>query len=145
MSAISPQNRFSVADLIPQRPPITMIDAFIGIDAYQTGIATLTVKNDCLFVQDNRLQESGLIEHIAQSAAARAGYLFRMTDAPVPLGFIGSIDKLTISRLPATGEQLTTSVTVISEVADVTMIQAQTKVGDEQLAGCRMKMFFKRD
>lgn len=59
--------------LLPQRPPIIMVDQFYGMD--ETGsYSSLTIDSDNLFVRNGQLDECGLIEHIAQSAAARIGY-----------------------------------------------------------------------
>ena len=60
--------------LIPQRPPMVMIDRFYGIEE-NTSWSGLTVTPDNLFCRDGVLQETGIIEHIAQSAAARVGYI----------------------------------------------------------------------
>lgn len=78
--------------LIPQRPPMVMIDRFYGIEE-NTSWSGLTVTPDNLFCRDGVLQETGIIEHIAQSAAARVGYIYMLREEPVPLGFIGSVEK----------------------------------------------------
>ena len=72
--------------LIPQRPPMVMIDRFYGIEE-DTSWSGLTVTPDNLFCRDGVLQETGIIEHIAQSAAARVGYIYMLRKEPVPLGF----------------------------------------------------------
>lgn len=60
--------------LIPQRNPMLMVDEFEVLDE-QTAHTALTVRPDNMFLYRNgELPESGLIEHIAQSASALAGY-----------------------------------------------------------------------
>ena len=49
--------------LIPQRPPMVMIDRFYGIEE-NTSWSGLTVTTDNLFCRDGVLQETGIIEHI---------------------------------------------------------------------------------
>lgn len=90
--------------LIPQRPPMVMIDRFYGIEE-NTSWSGLTVTPDNLFCRDGVLQETGIIEHIAQSAAARVGYIYMLREEPVPLGFIGSVEKMKIFRLPSAGAE----------------------------------------
>lgn len=136
---------YDILDLIPQRPPIVMIDTFLGIDTNDVAQAALTVLSNNIFVENNLLQEPGIVEHIAQTAAARAGYLFKINNEPIILGFIGSVDKLKIYRLPNIGERLITSISVISEIGDITMISAQTVVEKELIAECRMKIFLKKE
>ena len=130
--------------LIPQRPPIVMVDKFYGI-IEKSSYSGLTVTDENIFCQDGRLQEPGIIEHIAQSAAARIGYIYTENNEPVPLGFIGSVDKLTINKLPEVGTVLETEITVIQEVADITLIAAIVKEAESEIASCRMKIFLKKD
>lgn len=130
--------------LIPQRPPMQMIDCFLGVNEAES-YAGLTVSSDNLFFQDGYLQESGIIEHIAQSAAARVGYIYLQNNEPVPLGFIGSVDKLTIHRLPEAGQTLYTTVSIIQEVGDITLIGAKVEADSRFIAECRMKIFLKKE
>ena len=66
-----------IVEYIPQRPPIVMADAFYGIGEDGCARSGLTVCEDNIFVEEGALSECGLIEHIAQSAALRAGYMDR--------------------------------------------------------------------
>ncbi|MDE5678507.1 MAG: hydroxymyristoyl-ACP dehydratase [Phocaeicola sp.] len=130
--------------LIPQRPPMVMIDRFYGIKE-DTSWSGLTVTPDNLFCRDGVLQETGIIEHIAQSAAARVGYIYMLRKEHVPLGFIGSVEKMKIFRLPSVGAELYTSITIVQEVFDITLITAKVKENDELLAECRMKIYLKKE
>eukprot|EP00975_Prorocentrum_lima_P005690 1231614-Prorocentrum_lima.AAC.1 len=51
------------------RPPIVMVDSFFGIEENHS-YSGLTVTADNIFCETRKLQEAGIIEHIAQSAAA---------------------------------------------------------------------------
>lgn len=139
-----------ILQLIPQRPPIVMVDAFYGIEG-NSSYSGLTVEINNIFCQKGCLQEAGLIEHIAQSAAARIGYLYRMAEKSVPMGFIGSVDKLKINRLPEIGEKLITEITIIQEVGDITLIAARVTTASDFivdtpcLSECRMKIFLKKE
>ena len=64
-----------ILNLIPQRPPIVMVDSFCGIED-NCSYSGFTVTDDNIFCQEGKLQEAGIIEHIAQSAAARIGYIY---------------------------------------------------------------------
>ena len=130
--------------LIPQRNPIVMVDTFFCAD--EEGAETgLRVQSGNLFCKDGLLREPGMIEHVAQSAAAFAGYApFTKGESP-KLGFIGEVKKFKIVRLPEVGEFLHTSLHVLGEAAGVTLISAETKSGEEVLATCQMKIFIKED
>lgn len=128
--------------LIPQRPPIVMVDTFFEADAV-SATTGLTIKSDNIFCQGNQLQEPGLIEHVAQSAAAFAGYAPYTRGENPKLGFIGEVKKFKINRLPQVDEVLKTSLKVLGEAAGVTLIAAETKVGEECVATCQMKIFIR--
>ncbi|MBE6286901.1 MAG: hydroxymyristoyl-ACP dehydratase [Mediterranea massiliensis] len=126
--------------LIPQRAPIVMVDAIYEVDA--AGATTgLTITNDNIFCSQGCLQEVGLIEHIAQSAAALAGYEPFKQGLPPKPGFIGEIKKCKLHRLPYTGETLHTRLEVKGEAAGVTLIAAQTCTTQGLVATCQMKIF----
>ena len=61
----------NILDLIPQRAPIVMVDEFLGIQE-NLSRTRLTVSKENIFVDNDRMSECGLIEHIAQSAAKLA-------------------------------------------------------------------------
>ena len=132
-----------ILGLIPQRPPIVMVDSFFGIEE-NCSYSGLTVTPDNIFCEAGKLQEPGIIEHIAQSAAARIGFIYTRQGAQVPLGFIGSVDKLRIYDLPEVGMKLFTEMTVVQEVFDITLIAAQLKADEKLIAECRMKIFIKK-
>lgn len=131
-----------IYNLIPQRPPIVMVDTFFEADA-ESAVTGLTILADNIFCLDNHLQESGLIEHVAQSAAAFAGYAPYTKGESPKLGFIGEVKKFKINRLPQVGETLHTTLKVLGEAAGVTLIAAETRVGEESVATCQMKIFIK--
>ena len=130
--------------LIPQRSPIVMVDTFFCADeeSAETG---LHVHSGIYFCEGGFLREPGMIEHVAQSAAAFAGYAsFTKGESP-KLGFIGEVKKFKIIRLPKVGEFLHTCLHVLGEAAGVTLISAVTKTREEELATCQMKIFIKED
>lgn len=129
-----------IKKLIPQRDPIMMVDAFIGAegDEARTGLKVLESN---FFCEDDRLAEPGIIEHIAQSASAFAGYKALCQGLPVPIGYIGEVKKCHIYRLPMIGDDLRTTITMGPEVNGVTILTGVTRVGDEVIADTSMKIF----
>jgi predicted hotdog family 3-hydroxylacyl-ACP dehydratase len=134
--------------LIPQREPLVMIDSFYGIDGANS-YSSFTVLSNNICVQNGFLQDFGLIEHIAQSAAARVGYLAKQQQSEPPVGFIGSIDNFTLIMLPATGTTIHTRITVKQEFENITLISAATYTSPamnttEQICSCKMKIFLQQ-
>ena len=130
--------------LIPQRNPVVMVDTFFCADeeSAETG---LHVQSGNLFCEGNLLRETGLIEHVAQSAAAFAGYAPYTRGEQPKLGFIGEVKKFKITRLPHVGEFLHTRLRILGEAAGVTLIAAETTSGEETVANCQMKILIKEN
>ena len=131
-----------IKELIPQRDPIIMVDAFYGATDSEADTG-LTVTDDNLFCREGFFTEPGLVEHIAQSASAYAGYKAKVENKPTPVGFIGEVKKFRINFMPRTGDKLYTHIRILSEVLGVSLLMAETKVNEEVAAQCQMKIFIK--
>lgn len=129
-----------ILDLIPQRAPIVMVDEFLGIDD-NISKTRLAVRDDNIFVDDGMLSECGLIEHIAQSAAARVGYVFKTNNQEIPIGYIGSVNNFELKEFPKVGEVISTEIEIIQEVFNITLIQAKCYINDVEISSCKMKIF----
>ncbi|MDR2622202.1 MAG: hydroxymyristoyl-ACP dehydratase [Dysgonamonadaceae bacterium] len=130
----------AIKDYIPQREPIIMVDAFYGMEENRS-FSGLTVSKDNIFVESGLLNESGIIEHIAQSCAVRVGYACKQQNIPVPVGYIGALKNIKISALPQVGQQLFTTITVLQEVFDITLVSIEVKVDESIIAAGEMKIF----
>ena len=99
---------YDIKSLIPQREPILLVDALVGVEggAVRT---RLTVRRDNCFVgEDGLLAEPGLVEHIAQSASAFAGYkAMEARASEPPVGYIGEVRKFRCYRCPRVGRGTT--------------------------------------
>jgi predicted hotdog family 3-hydroxylacyl-ACP dehydratase len=126
-------------ELIPQRPPFVMIDRLVSSDAVFS-VTELEVRPDNLFVDNGRMTAAGLVENIAQTCAARIGYINLNSGETVKIGVIGSISNLNIARTPKVGEHLVTTIKLLEEVFQVTLVEAIVKSDDEVLAQCNMKI-----
>ncbi|MEO8583625.1 MAG: 3-hydroxyacyl-ACP dehydratase [Flavitalea sp.] len=129
-----------IQSLIPQRPPFVMIDQLIDSDERSTRTA-FQVRGNNIFVVNGELREPGLVENIAQTAAARAGYVSQMENKPVLVGYIGAIKDLQIFDLPKTDDILETEITIENQVFDATLILGKIKCNGVILAQCEMKIF----
>jgi len=133
-----------VLTLLPQRPPFVMIDRLTWFDQSLT-TTQFTPRADNLFMDDGgRLNACGLVEVMAQTCAARMGYInCYIYKQKVQIGFIGGIKNLQILRRPCLGETLTTTVEVVQQVMQMTLVQATVKVGSETIATGEMKIALK--
>ena len=137
-------NGTSILEFLPQRPPVVMIDKLISADDNKT-ISGLLVKKSNIFFERDALSESGLVENIAQTAAAGVGYICKQENRKVPVGFIASIKDLVIHQLPAEGDELVTEVTVGNQVMAVSIIHGSVYCNGNLLASCEMRIFVKQE
>lgn len=127
-----------VGQLIPQKFPFVMIDKLLAFTENEI-TSGLTVPVENIFVENAVFQESGLIEHMAQSVALYTGYQFYLKQEPAPTGYIGSIKSIEIARLPKLGEEIETTVNVLQEFMGVTLVDISSKVNDIEIARGQMK------
>ena len=126
-------------ELLPQRPPFVMIDRLVSCDAVYA-VTELLIREDNIFVEDGRLTSSGLVENIAQTCAARIGFLNLNAGGSVMIGVIGSINNLNIVRTPKVGEKLVTMIELVSEVLNLTLVDAVIRCNGEEIASASMKI-----
>ncbi len=129
-----------IVEFIPQRAPIVMVDEFFGVDE-NLSVSGITITEDNIFCEGGELSDCGIIEHIAQSAALRVGYIYKSEGREVPLGFIGSVNKLKIYSLPKQGERVKSEIRIEQEVMNITLIGAVSYVGERKIAECKMKIY----
>jgi len=131
-----------ILKLIPQRPPIVMVDKLISaVD--KTTVSGLFIKPENIFVENGRLQEPGIVENIAQSAALGVGYICQTKNEKVPIGFIGAVSNLKIFSLPEVNSELRTEIQVDYEVFEATLISSKVFCNEELIAQAEMKIFLK--
>jgi len=129
-----------ILELLPQRRPFVMIDKLLYCD-FDITRTSFHIKEDNIFCDNGRFTESGLIENIAQTCAARIGYINVYIDKKtIKLGYIGAIRNLEIFRLPRIGELLETKIVTIEEVFKMSLVNASISVGEEIIASCEMKI-----
>ena len=126
--------------LIPQKPPFVMIDKLWSFSETTTTTG-FTIKADNIFVENGEFKEPGLVENIAQTAAARAGYVSKTQNKPVLVGYIGAVNNLQVFLLPKTGDELITEITVENQIFDVTLISGKITCSEQLVAQCNMKIF----
>lgn len=132
-------NRDKIHDIIPQRDPITMIHRLMEQEETFT-VCEYDVEEGELFVENGILKSAGLVENIAQTAAGRMGYHYMLKNEEPPVGFIGAVSRLEIHNHPKVNETIRTVVTVKSQVFNITLISAESFVGEQKLANCEMKI-----
>lgn len=126
--------------LLPQQEPFVMVGTLTHFE--MTHIETETVISaDNLFVNDGRFAASGLMENMAQTCAARLGYINKyILMKGVQLGYIGAVRNMQVHELPKVGDKITTTVDVREEVFGMLLVDATVRCGDRLIAETEMKI-----
>ena len=131
--------------LLPQQEPFVMVSRLVQFDTVRT-VTETDIKADNLFVDEGHFSASGLIENIAQTCAARLGYVNKyILMKSIQLGFIGAVKNLEVMALPKVGDTITTIVDVRAEVFGMTLADAVVKIGDQILLTTEIKIAIKEE
>lgn len=129
-----------VRELLPQQDAFVMVDRLEQCDE-QTTVSSLHIRPDNLFVDEGGLLEAGILEHMAQTAAARNGYMDKYVHGGfIRLGFIGEIKDATIYRRPQAGETLHSTMAIVSEILSLLLIKVEVRSGEELIADGHIKL-----
>jgi predicted hotdog family 3-hydroxylacyl-ACP dehydratase len=133
-----------IVEFIPQRGVMVMIDELLEVDE-KISKTSLRVLENNLFIEHGCFSESGLIENMAQTAAAGAGYRYKQKSQKPPIGFIASIKDLRINKVPPVGSQIITTCTVTEEIMGVTIVEGLVYYNGEVIASCQLRIFLKNE
>jgi len=129
-----------VEELIPQRAPMVMIDR-VTLQEGSVLESELELRPENMFLREGLFLEEGVLEHIAQTAAALNGFRAWQEGTPVKNGYIGAIKNLEFFDLPALGALLQTRVEERHFVMGASVIYGECREGDRLVASCEMKVF----
>lgn len=134
-----------IHELLPQQEPFVMIGCLTHFDMIRT-VTETKIKDNNIFVEKSLFSASGLIENIAQTCAARIGFVnkFILLKEEIQIGFIGAIKDLKIYSNPKVGDVITTVVDVQDEILGMILAKAKITSGDNLLAETDMKIAIKK-
>lgn len=103
-----------------------------------------TIKPDNIFVDNGSMSTAGMIENIAQTCAARIGYVNKyILKKGVQIGVIGAVRKLKVLGHPKANSTITTHVQIIEELMGMTLAIATITCDGELLAKSQIKLAVK--
>lgn len=130
----------NIIELIPQRPPFLLIDELVSIED-NIITCSFTVPHKHVLVESGKLNEAGLVENIAQTAAAGNGYSAKESGLNIPDGFIAGIKNLKINCLPSADKKLITKVFQLDKVMGYSLIKGEVWENENLVASCEMKIY----
>lgn len=133
-------NYIDIHGLLPQQEPFVMVGKLTYFDMDKATTVTPIVAGN-IFVENGIFSQPGIVENIAQTCAARIGYVNKyILKKGIQIGFIGAIRNLRFIRAPRVDETIETTILTIEEIFDMTLVKATVRVEDEVIAEAEMKI-----
>lgn len=132
----------NILELIPQRPPVVMIDELLYSDDKKS-FTHLFICEDNIFCNNGYFTEPGLLENMAQTAAAWLGVMNKSKNKEIQIGYIGAIRDLIINFLPEVNTEIFTEVVLENEVLGCRAVRGTVKSSDKIAVTCEMRIFLK--
>jgi len=130
----------NILSLLPHRPPFVMVDELLFADG-KSSRTSYRVSPDNLFVEDGKWNEAGLLENMAQTVAAGAGYMAQLSNEAVQVGFIGGVKNFVVKSLPSVGDELITETVVADTVFNMVRVEGQVSCNGILISSCELNIF----
>lgn len=139
-------SNIDVSNFLPHRKPMLMVTSVLEID--DNSVTTqFHISDDCIFLKDGKLSETGLIENAAQAASGVVGQSFFEKDdlegkGNKLVGYISAIKKVEIFQLPKVGDTIITKANLLSrfDTGEVTLcsLEAETFLDEKLIVSSTM-------
>ena len=138
--------KIDIHELLPQQEPFIMVDCLSAYDDLSTS-TEFTIAEDNIFVERGIFSAEGILENIAQTCAARIGYINKyILHCGINIGFIGAVRSFTMYGNVKVGDRIFTTIKVREEVFGLTLADAEVRLnkpGGEIIATSEMKIAVK--
>jgi predicted hotdog family 3-hydroxylacyl-ACP dehydratase len=128
-----------ITRLVPQRAPFIMVDELLYADD-TIARSRFRVGADNVMVDQGRFTPGGLLENIAQTVAAGAGYVAFLENRAVGPGHIVAVSRFAVGSLPGVGDELFTEITIRTRIPDIIVISGRVSCDTVEVATCEMKI-----
>lgn len=127
-------------ELIPQKFPFRMIDRLVSAD--ETNIqSSFTIEAENVLLDGEYFSEGGLIENMAQTAAAGNGYECQQANKAVPIGYIGAVKHVQIFKRPKVGDLLETHLELKNKIGAASIMSGKIFFKNEIIATSELTIF----
>lgn len=133
---------FTIADLIPHRGRMCLIDGIESIDEQQGGVLSTRVAADWPLVEGDRLDPLVLVELVAQAAAVLVGWLRRHQERMGGRGWLVGVRRTELpAEAPAVGDALRVRVQVDYEVEAYAVFKGRVERAGRTLAAVEIQTY----
>lgn len=142
-------NHIDIKNFLPHRGQMLMVDNLLAIDEKSVR-STFKIAPSCIFVMNECMRESGLIENMAQTCSSIVGQSFFEEDDLTGernqlIGFISAVKSVHIEQLPKVNDVIETRAELVSrfdgEGYSLCTMQCEIQVRALTVARCIMNLF----
>lgn len=116
-----------------------MVDKLVQCEETRATTSFVVAKGNVM-VSGGEFTEGGLMENVAQTAAAGASYNARNSGETVS-GYIVAVRNFEVFTLPKVNDVLTTTVEKVGRVSNMNMVSGTVSCNNVLLAKCEMSIF----
>ncbi len=136
--------QIKITQLLPHRDPFLLISNLIASNKEET-ITQFNIDAKHVLVTGGFLTEGGLIENIAQTAAAGLAYQNNAdneedTNEP-SIGYLGQVKNFKLHQLPAVGEVIETKTVNTNQIMNAHIVQAEVFLDEILIAEAEVRVF----
>lgn len=117
-----------------------MVDMLINVSE-EIIESSFTIQASNVMVENNIFSEGGMLENMAQTAAAATGYVHTSQQKEVPVGYIGAIKNINIVRKPYVGEIINTTIQTKNVIGNASIVEGKIYCQNELIANCELTIF----
>ena len=129
-----------ISELLPQQEPFIMIGSLAHFDMVTT-ISETTIAPNNIFVDNGKFSATGMLENIAQTCAARIGYINKYINKKgIQIGLIGAVRNYQVAEMPSVGETIKTTITVREEIFGMILAEAVVECNGHTIAQTEIKI-----
>jgi len=132
------QNKIKL--ILPQQAPFIMIDSLINFSD-TSAETSLFVHPENLLLEKDKFSVAGMIENMAQTAAAHMGYSAFLQSLSPPVGLIAALRNLDIILQPSVNSTIFTKIEYIQTVLNIQIINASITLENKKIATVELKIF----
>lgn len=126
--------------ILPQRSPFILISALKNYSETEA-VTTFKIAESHLLAENGVLSEAGILENMAQTAAAQLGYKALLNGIVSPLGFIAAVRNFEVNAYPKTGQEIETKIAYANVVLNIQVVNAEVFLEGQKIASAELKIF----
>lgn len=129
------------AAFIPHRPPMQLVDTLISFsDA--AAVVEATPSADCILISENgALDETALVELLAQGYAVVKGYEDTQAGEEISEGYLVGVRKLRITGQARAGERLLINIRTVGRFEGFAVAEGEIVRAEETIASGTIKLW----